>query len=273
MPAWEFDKRALAVLNQAIRHEMERFLPGGNPPPTEDEYEYALKAGYWSEVEPVEHDELIRRLQSLAEQIDPKRVAESFVAGVGQKRPDLRSSIASYVLASSISEHEAKLRPDFPCLICETWLHGEPPMAKIDRNGSLGSRWAEGGVLTLEYALADLEWFVAAPPVEASQADWEAFRELINDLRRAPEKCAAKALSKLMGKRIGANEMQRQRTLEVLSAIGVLEPRLYPSFWRAFTPYEDRARLENINDWEYPMRLWRGCDGVNEEAVSYWFGQ
>ncbi len=273
MPAWELDKRALKVLEQAARHEVTQHLGGSERPPSAEDIAYARSVGYWTEDETIAHDDLVERLNALAARTQPADVAESFVAGIGQKRPDYRSPIASYVLARSLPRHALKLQPKAhcPCLVCETWVKGDQQLATIYRNSSLHSRLTIGGSLLPTYALLDLEWFLAAPRVRASDSDWQAFAELLAALRQAPGKFAANALSKLIGKRIGSNDLQRQRTLEVLSAIGLLEPKSCASFWRAFTPYEDRARIENINDWEFPMRLWRGSDGVNEDAVSYWF--
>lgn len=273
MPVWELDQRALKVLTQEIDHRVSySYNKDANHPPSAEEISYARSVGYWCEDEQVSHDDLIRRLHALAKKIKPAEVAESFVAGIGQKRADYRSPIASYILARSIPSHAPKLRVNFPCLICEVWLADAPPhLATIDRRSLLRDRLTIGGSPFPCYALADLEWHLAAPRVRAGDADWKAFDELLDALRQAPEKCAPNALSKLIGKRLGTNDLQRQRTLEILAAIGVLEPKSHPSFWRKFTPYEDRARIENKNDWEFPMRLWRGHDGVNEEAVAYWF--
>lgn len=263
MPAWELDSTALKVLEKQARFEIS--------PPTDSEICYAKSVGYWLENERIEHDELISKFQHFAKIIDPHDVAESFVAGLGQERVELRSALGCYVLAQCLPAHAAKLAKNFPCLICDTYLNGDPPQATLFRSTGIRARFTTGIPIDPTFGVLELEWYLAAPRATATSEDRVHFKEILTALRNAPADCAPNALSKHLGKLIGKNSIQRQHTLETLSAIGVLEPADFPSYWRAFTPYEKRVRWENRNDWEFPMRLWRGTDGVNEEAVRYWF--
>lgn len=65
----------------------------------------------------------------------------------------------------------------------------------------------------------------------------------------------------------------RQLVLEIFGYCGVLQPASQPKVlerWITEIP-KDLHSSYYKNDWKYPLPWWTGADGVNEEAVEFWF--
>ena len=61
--------------------------------------------------------------------------------------------------------------------------------------------------------------------------------------------------------------------VDIFGLAGILAPRNETGFFREYTRIMDRFPPTNNSDWEYPVSWWRGSDGVDEEAVAFWFGE
>lgn len=275
MPRNLYDPVGLKILQKQSDFELAKYLGKAEVSPTADEIALARNLGVWRDDEVAHHDEIVRRILGARSEISAVFVANAFVVGLGQQRPELRSPISSFTIATHLKAHEGTYPyPNFPCADC-----GVPrridgtPVAEIYWNSSLLSRTREGGGCALVSVLADLEDLPALPwPLEPTPSDVQALLDLLSFLRDQPADSTPGKLAKAIGSMGGKNALVRTRLIEILGIIGVLEPAGHPSYWKAWTPFIDRDVPGDRNDWEYPVAWWRGTDGVNEAAVQDWFG-
>lgn len=246
---------------------------GGKPTeqPTVAEIAAAKEAGVWRDTVSLPHDELIERIAFACGAVDRKAAVGAFVAGLGQGRPEWRSTVSSVAIATHLSAHPvSKFGPYAPCSTCGAPL--KDGHVVVSPNSCVLARYEAGGWSGLDDVLVDLEDFVTAPAPTAGEGDRAALRALLEALRSVQSDATPSKLSKDLGHSVGRNAAQRQRTIETLAIIGVLEPEGHPSFWQTFPPFAEREGPDGKNDWDYPAIWWRGKHGVNEEAVAYWFG-
>jgi hypothetical protein len=280
-PRLQVDRRALAVLEAESDAELARFLRKPVVPVDPAEIAYARSVGYYEDPFHSSHDEIIERLLRARDRLKPKQVANAFVAGLGKKRPDWRSAIASYAVSLRFPVHEVLFKlENFSCMICQgsKWMRAGPTApVEIEPNSVRLERHRTGGgsdsQLSPTFAAIDLEQFLALPLLpEPDASDVQALQEMLKKLRSFDAKTTLTAARKAIGSLGGANDMQRQQTIETLSIIGVLTPSTHESFLTRYTPYEERKFPDGKNDWAFPAIAWKGADGVNEKAVKHWFG-
>jgi hypothetical protein len=71
-----------------------------------------------------------------------------------------------------------------------------------------------------------------------------------------------------------SNQEERRGIIETLGVCGILQPEGHPSWFdRYVTALEKNERRvpHHWNSWRYPIQWWRGKDGVNGDAVRFWF--
>jgi hypothetical protein len=84
----------------------------------------------------------------------------------------------------------------------------------------------------------------------------------------APPGDAEKALKDV----ISSNPAERRILIQILGYSGIMIPRNLTTYWRDYPKYFERKDPPNSkNDWSYPVAWWRGADGINMDAVKFWF--
>jgi hypothetical protein len=239
-----------------------------NTPP--QDYLYALNAGYMFEPVVLSHDDIIVWLKKIFKKIEMRKVTDAFLSSLTTRRLDLRSALGSYAIARHFPSHRF-FGDDVFCEICEEVSQAKEPQ---DLNVLNFERLKWGGVRHLSplYIAFDLEQFtkLSVPLPEAE--DLEIFSRIIQAAKSLPTKARPSDLEKALAKLIKSNQAERSVLLEILGYCGILEPTKHSSFFRQFVNYKDREeRPVSKIDWDYPISWWTGAEGVNQEALKYFF--
>jgi hypothetical protein len=273
------DHRGLNVLFNAST-DLDAFDPAlveALDPPPED-LEYAVAAGLARHPRSLTHDEVIAELQRTIVSIDRETLVSGFVASLRSGRFDLQSSLGSYAFHLCHPTHAPQLevygvRKHLQrCTVCG--LRGASGETTYRIGASQLPRMRGGGIAHggAAYALDDLTWFAQGAPVEASEADWRVFRQVLDAIRALAVDAQLTQLAGATKGLVMGTKYDRQRVLEVLGFCGVLRSRARPDVlgeW--FAGHRDAPSHFYKQEWRYPVSFWTGADGVDEEAVSYWF--
>jgi hypothetical protein len=272
-----YDKRAVKILFDTYwssKGWKSAVKPGRTFDTPPADLAFAKKAGLMFPPRTVSHQDVLERIVALRAQILPIQVGSAFIASLSANQPALRSALGSYAVALNMPLHSFSLRPGSltQCSICGAYeIKGEH-----DLNVLNFERHKWGGVRHVNpvYIAFDLERFTA----EASDSPSTADSEMLNSILRSLESMPVGAkLSDLLGTIkpiMPGNDAQRRTILGILGFAGVLRIPGYSGFFRSFTPERDREHTPwSKDDWAYPIRWWRGGNGIDKEAVAFWFGQ
>ena len=226
------------------------------------------------------HDEVVQRLIGVVadSRISPKRIAKSFIAGVGGSYPRGRQPIISYYYAKHLTKHEYRnIKGNPSCMYCgiekTQW---ENVSYEIFRN-YWGYVWNE---MPLCY-LIDLEEFAEQPEVEPTQQDIGIFNNLLKAISTSADDETPGQLEKRLAKEKiipDTDKYRRYGILEALAEVGVLPNPIQPPAIDRFITAEEK--LENSNklkgsprsDIVLPFGAWRGNLGVDYERAKMVFG-
>jgi hypothetical protein len=264
------DRRALKVLfdtywtSTGWRDGQSQFTPA-------DDFEYAKKAGVMFDPIRVSHDDIMKRVIAAVRGVKREAVADAFVVSLSSRRLDLRSALGSFAVFQHIARHPSP-GDRGACPVCGEYggkAHEQ------DLNVLNFERFKWGGVRHDHplYASIDLDLFRKLPHVAPTAADVGIFQELLKAIEAAPAKASAAVLQKHLTKVFKSSKAERDVLVGILGYCGILATEAHPGYMRRFVPSSDRELpARRFVDMAFPACWWNRSDGINREAVSYWFG-
>jgi hypothetical protein len=214
-----------------------------------------------------DHDTRVADAKAAAAATDPATVEAAFVASLSTRRLDLRSALASWVLADRLPLHRQSLEPGQWCRLCGTEadlvLRG---LNDLSYARFFGPTWAPIRQ-TVSYAAFDLEQLAHAHSFVPTPVDTELGRRIIETLRSLPRgttaKAAAQALDFLPGSR-----REREMLLDALGVSGILETPDHHGHFDGFVSSAERVMPGRYHvEMAYPACWWQAEHGLNEAAL------
>lgn len=220
------------------------------------------------------HDEIISNLFAEYDKVSKKRVVELFLSSLSTRKllwriglpiiaimrtfPNHLFCVANNSVPSDISP--CQVCGDFQCLyeteedICE-FLDGGGVLAH-----SIGDYY---------YGLKAINSLPSSPPQEV---DIGIFHKIIACLKHSSGsiRIVQRELKNIPN--FKSNVEERRLLLETLGYCGVLCPLEHPSPYSHYVRLNNAPRTSHSSDWNYPADFWKGRDGVNLEALNFWFG-
>ena len=264
------DRRALKALcdtywtSAGWRDERSRSTPP-------DEFAYAKQAGVMFDPVRVSHDDIVKRVIAAVRGVKRQAVADAFVVSLSSRRLDLRSALGSFAVFQHIGKHSAPHERE-PCQVCGAYRDRKQ---REDLNVLNFERFKWGGVRHGQplYASMDLELFRKLARVTPTPEDVAVFKGVLKAIEAAPVKTSSAVLQKYMAKAFKSSKAERDVSVGILGYCGILVTEAHPGFMRRFVPWSERELPErHFVDMAYPACWWQRSDGINQEALAYWFG-
>lgn len=260
--------------NKALRILFDTYwFKGGwveNPSVSRQDFEYAKNLGYMFDEQQLSHDEILIWLNKSLKSVHLEDVSNAFLASLSTRRLDLRSGVGSFSIALCFPAH--KFCGKNYCNICGAIKKSY----KIDLNLLNFERHKWGGIrhLNPEYIAFDLECFARLDKVAPKKEDFGIMSQIIEVIKQCDNDTKPNDLEKKLKKVFQSNKDERRVLIEILAYCGILNPKGYDSFFDKFINYSDR-QIPSVAkiDWTYPICWWKGIDGINQDALNYYFPQ
>ncbi|RTQ92858.1 hypothetical protein [Lysinibacillus telephonicus] len=243
-----------------------------NPEKTlEEDFQYAKTAGYMFDKIEQTHNEAIENAITELKQCSKRFTVDLFLASLSNQHLDWRSGLPVYVIMKQFPIHDFK--SDFiSCEIC-----GNNPDSLVDLTFVNKIRFGIGGIISgniYDFSFI-LQQHNKLPHVKPTKKDFDIFKFIIEIIRNAETNDTPSKVQKKIGKIKGfkSNEEQRKALLETLGFCSILETEEHKGFLHQFINLGLAPRSRHSSDWLYPVDWWKGKDGINEDALKYWFGE
>ncbi|HEX4998765.1 MAG TPA: hypothetical protein VFY29_11090 [Terriglobia bacterium] len=229
------------------------------------------------ELEPL-HAADINRLKRLIETISPTAVSHAFVASLSSRLLSARSALGSYAFARNMPAH--KLRPiggfAVICADCDWSLmpRGYESYNAEAKQHYVFERSRFGGVAhdRPQYALFDLENFIANDDPNPTDGDWRILAQILDAAQKLHAEGKASDLERAIKSLFRSNRYERRVVIQILAYSSVLEDPTHPGYLDSYVPPQQRSMPRyRFLDWGYPTIWWRAQCGVREDAVRFWF--
>ena len=235
-----------------------------------DDFEYAKRAGLMFHPIELSHDDIEQRAIEAVGRVDHRNVVNAFIASLSSRRLDLRSALGSFAVLQHFPRH-VKASQDKLCHTCGLKNH----YANEDLNVLNFERFKWGGVRHLQplYASFDLQLFQQITPSAPLPSDVKILRSIVRAIDVAPKETTSATLEKQLGKLFKSNKAEREILIGILGYCGVVATEAHPGFRNHFVEWTGRVLpSRRFVDMAYPACWWQRADGINDEALGYWFG-
>ncbi len=213
------------------------------------------------------HDDWVAAARTAVAEVSLAEAEEAFVASLTTRRLDLRSALASFLVARGLPDHGFTASSGSrQCAVCGL---DEEPFAQ-DLNVLNFERFKWGGVRRgdVGYVAFDLQQFRLAPRLEPTAEDRRLGRTVLatlNDL--PPGTTTAQTAAHLRG--VKGNKAERAVLLDILGICGVLDTENHRGYAEQFVPWSARdLPSRRFVDSAYPACWWTADAGVNAAAVE-----
>lgn len=238
-----------------------------NPTTPVADFEYAKSRGLMFDPFSITHDECIKQINTLVNNISFDLVAKAFLSSLSTRMLSLRSGVASYFIAKQISLHSFKPTKDtkYLCNICRDTMYGVvgyKDYKNEDLNVLNFERIKWGGVRhgDILYTLFDLQQFIKEDISEPNDEDIRLFRNILYVIENCEPNDYPSSLEKKLKDVIKSSKDERDILIEILACIGILKPKSF-----------DRP-VKGKSDWVY-VEYWRGEDKYDKDTVNNLFGK
>jgi len=213
------------------------------------------------------HDDWVAAARAAVGHVSLVEAEAAFVASLTSRRLDLRSVLASFLIARGLPDHSFTASTHGrQCAVCG--LYSES--AAEDLNVLNFERFKWGGVRrdNVIYVAFDLPQFHLAPRLEPTADDIRLGRTVVETLDALPPGVTASQAAAQL-RFVKGNKAEREVLLDILGICGVLDTDDHPGFAREFVPWSARdLPPQRFVERAYPACWWRSAAGVNAGAVK-----
>lgn len=220
-------------------------------------------------VETLDHAALQERMFSAYAQASKQHVVDNFILGVQENRPELRAGLSAYAFMQHFPRHDEQLHHDFACAVCGhigddpfdgTWLSNVAHSA----GAVIG-----GGIDVITFLLEQQNRTPHRRP--ASSSTLVALLRLLHH-DAAPDETPTRIVKRVRAiAGLQVNVEQAKHLLDLLGHAGLLRTPTHPGLAQRFVHVGLMPRKSHSSDWCYPVDFWTGAQGVNAEALHFWF--
>ena len=268
-----FDKKAINLLKKY-------YLPyETDTTPSDDDIDYAVSVGILVPDITITHDEMISEIKDMSRRISVEIAGKAFLYSLSSGDTRYRSAISSLLWARALPEHSTEKATGGMCKVCGC-THGFDLPETIDLNRfgvfrylaplQYGNRPDLGRA---EYVFNDLREFEKLPPAEPCERDYDILNRIFGAVSGMKPHNKASALITEIRKRgiLDITGSGIHCLLGVLSMCGILETDENKGYLHNYTNSSERNLFQD-NDLFYPLKYWKGKNGINNDAVNEIFG-
>lgn len=233
-----------------------------------EDFAHAKAAGLLFDDAGITHDEAVAWARAEFAATEKAGVVRNFLAGLGQNAPHLRAALSAFAIMTHFPDHACALT-DWP--FC--WICGAYPTQSFSRSFANRGRWmgAVTGLRQPQTLAFYLRQHNREDVEEVRGGDIDLLCALLDLIAASPAgetpTKLAKKVRALPG--ITLSVPHAQRLLETLGHAGILQSPAHPGFiYQNMTCCFEPCKN---SDWSYPLNFWTGKDGINTDALKFWF--
>lgn len=263
-----------------VIRDLKKYSPLEPYPPESKEYRNLLMYGLIEPQVKLDHDEVCHWLLAETEKANKESVVNAFLCGLALDEPQMRCALPAYAYAYNFKNHDFRKAHDQAenCAVCANYSSDSYDLTFLQRcrwSGSLvGSTPLVGMAALYLQAHRNSIGYVE----EVDEHSLELGEKILSDILNVVAACDENETPSKLVKRIRAvgslkltNDAAKS-LIESLGYAGVLHPKDHPSWINQFIEGV-LPRKTHSSDWAYPVDFWVGSDGVNEDALLFWFGE
>jgi len=237
------------------------------------DFEYAKSKNVMFDPIFIGHDQTVQWITDVFNQSSKRHIVKCFLSSLSTRQVWLRSGLSSYAFARNFPRHGFSSSGNIFCNICGSYSNEK---RNIDLNIMNFERIKWGGVRLTDpiYAAWNLELLHKEATPEPSTEDIDILNQFISAINNSAPSDRPTQLEKKIALIIKSNSPERRLIIDMFGICGILETKEHKGFFESYAPYSKQTlRPLNKSDWSYPVDWWTGQDGINEQALEFYFSE
>src|ERR1700754_280467 len=238
---------------------------------SETDFKYAKDKGLMFDDIYIDHKQTIEWLLKSFEKTSRKHIVKCFLSSLSTRQLHLRSGLSSYAFARHLPNHDFFTTTSFDCDICGSYMK---ETHKEDLNILNFERIKWGGVRFTDpvYVGFNFDLLLTQKTPDPNDEDIDIFNKIIAVIESFEPNDRANQLEKKLAPVLKSNKEERRAIIDMFGICGILETQKHKGFFDDYIPVRHRAdRPINKTDWQYPVDWWTGKDGINKQALNFYF--
>jgi hypothetical protein len=239
-----------------------------------ENFEYMKEKGLAFDCIDLNHDEAVSACFEYFRILSKKSVTDSFLASLKSAPISYRSGLSAYAIMQSMPRHQYVENAAGFCEICS----GKKYYHCLDITHLNYERHKYGSMIGFRTPY-EIQFFLGQQmklqSVKPTSEDFDVFNSILAELFNAGDKCKPIELRKILKAIPGfaATADQCTSLLETLGFCSILESGEHKGYLSKYTNPGLAPSKSRSSDWAYPVDFWTGHDGVNKDALNFWFGE
>lgn len=222
----------------------------------------------------ITHDEALKNSFSYLSLLKKPDVTASFLMSLSSARLDYRSGLSAFAIMQKMPMHEFEPNQASYCNVCSAMQADD----QLDLTGLNQMRFFSGSLAVLKtpYEISFfLEQQSRLTVVQPNEKDLSIFNAILKIIVNAePGEKLASIIKKIRAiDEFRITSEQCRYLLETLGFCGIMETKEHKGYLTRFTNPGLAPSKSHSSDWAYPVDFWIGGDGINHEALNFWFGE
>lgn len=216
-------------------------------------------------------EDIVNWLLSEKKRCQRTSLANAFIIGIDSGRYDFRSALGSYASFYPLNNRNR-------AGTIKRGIEGLPEADESEERDFVyfaHRRLWKPYVIhdRADYAAFDLSRFNLKGLPAPSEPQCDNFRELLNAIRGLPHDAKLTDLQKSATGIVKGDKYDRQHVLEILGYCDILGSPDHKPMRKQFVNqlYRPLPKHFYSKEWRFPACFWSGENGVDEEAVAFWF--
>jgi hypothetical protein len=239
--------------------------PEKTPP---DDFDYAKTAGLAFERVKMTHDQIVQWALTEFAKCNKEKIVAAYLIGTGKNLPHLRAGLAAYAVMTHFPKHTFETVTERYCATCAMTLKPELDLTFIN-----SCRWAGTIIGRSPDVLAFyLQQHNADDVDEPSETDIQKFIDVLDVIDASTPEEKPSTLYKKIRKvpTVKMSDEEGRHFLNTLGYAGILQTPEHKGFIYKYIGHIVPTKSHS-SDWHYPVDFWTGKNGVNADALKYWF--
>lgn len=242
-----------------------------NPENTsKEDFNYAKKAGVMFDEILVNHDKVVKSAIAEAKKVNKKGVTDLFLASLSSGILEWRIGLPAYAIMRVLPMHSFIDNHSY-CKLCSVFRETEEDFNFTNQVRHTLGGICNGRLYDMSFILKQHNKLTIQEPIEK---DLHIFIELLSIIKNADlvekKNDILKKIKRING--LKSTNEQRRAILETLGYCSILETETRKGFLSGYTNLGQAERSKHSTDWAYPVDWWQVKDGINYEALKFWFG-
>jgi len=240
---------------------------------TPEDMAYLRLHGLAPDAVSLKHNEAISKCFLYYEKCKKISVTNAFLVSLSSARLEYRSGLPAFAIMQTMPDHEYQQTDASNCKICCS----QEENRSLDLTGLMRQRFVFGSMVAAKEPY-EIQFFLqqhlTLEDVTPSAADLSIFNAIIDILLHAGDAAKPNEVAKKLRTIPGftANVDQCKCLLEILGFCSILETKKHPGYFKKYTNPGLAPSKSHSSNWAYPVDFWTGKDGINREALAFWFG-